>query len=235
MKIYKQFVMLFLMTVLSGCRPTLLIQKNLNSIEQPIDTISILFPEIEYSEKSGDVKKIESAHSVFVSNNVVEIIKSIIDSGYFISKFAIIVSDSLLISKWAHNQFSSSKNKYNHMRDSLRTSRYGKKTVPLVSDLRYLVDKAHTRYFIYITGISYGTSEETKRYDVQQEETFKLFYDRPFVYEHKWYGLQLQIVLADSRSNEILWYSYNDERDSNYDPLDKGRVNDLCSKLLMPQ
>ncbi len=83
-----------------------------------------------------------------------------------------------------------------------------------------------------VTGIAFGVSEGKKHFDLLQRESFRLFYDRPFVYDYQWYGLQMEIALVDAASNKVIWYNYNDERDSNYNPLEKERVKDLCLKLL---
>jgi len=57
-------------------------------------------------------------------------------------------------------------------------------------------------------------------------------YDHAFPCNYQWNGLQLQISLVDAKTMEVLWYNYNKEKDSEYDPFKKNEVKDLCLKLM---
>jgi hypothetical protein len=231
MNIHKLIIVLFVTVLISGCSHTIWINKDYESIKPNIEKVSIIFPEIEFSEREGEAKEIRSPHSVYVSRNVAEAVKEIINEGNFASKNAAIFCDTLLVGKWIQNRFSDANNKYKQMQDAMKKSQGDKKILPPNEELQSLINKANDNYVIIITGLGYGTSEETKQHDMQQLETFDLMYDHAFPYNYQWSGLQLQIALVDAKSMEILWYNRNTEKNSKYNPFIKDEVKDLCLKL----
>lgn len=232
MSLHKLIILLFLTFILSGCAHTLWIHKNFDAIKSRIDTISIVFPQVEYSVMNGKVKKTKFGYSMFISKNVADVLKDVINEGDFLPKSATITYDSTIINQSLPRYFSNPTMKYEQMRDSLQTSQGEERIFPLTPELQVLVDSVHTKYFIYVTGIAFGTTENLKRYDIVQEETFKLLYDRPFVYEYQWDGLQLLLCLVETKSKEVLWYNYNEAKHSKYNPLLKEDIKNLCLKLL---
>jgi hypothetical protein len=228
----KLLVMFFTAALLSSCSQTLWINKNLNSIKPNINKVTIIFPEIEFREKTGEATEIKPAHSVFVSKTVAEAFKETIDEGNFIPKYAITYCDTPLVGKWIQNHFSTASVKYKQMKDSVRLSQNSTKIIPVNQELRSLLDKANSDYVMIITGLAYGTSNQTKQHDILQLQTFELLYDHAFPYNYQWSGLELQISLVDAKSMEVLWYNYNDENASKYNPFKKEDVKDLCLKLL---
>ena len=235
MNLSKSFSVLIAAFLLSSCAQTAWVHKDFDSIKPNIDTVTILFPEIEFSEIDGDVKEIKPAYSVFVSNNVADVLKEIIDEGIFAPKYATILCDSFVVGRWIQNRYSNTRSQYNLLRESIRSSHNDKKTMRLTPEFRSIMDNVHTEYFILVTGLAFGTSENTKREDMMQAETFELLYDHAFSYNYQWNGLQLQIALINVKTMEILWYNRNSERDSKYNPAKKEEVKDLCVKLLNPK
>jgi hypothetical protein len=227
----KFFLLLAAFVLISGCSQTLWISRDFDSIKTGIDTIPIILPHISYYEKSGEVNKLLLGRTLFVSSNVAEILKETIDEGIFISKSTIILNDSMVTSQWLPRYFLSSIKKYAKIDDSIQASDNGGKTFPITPELKLLVDQVNTRYFIFINGTAFGTQEDSKQYDIQQAQTFELFYDSNFSYEYQWYGLQLHIYLVEKESNEIIWDNYNKSRDTNYDPLNNNDIKELCLKL----
>ena len=232
MKIYFAVLTLIVIYLVSGCTETVWVQKDFAKITPTIDTISIIFPQIEYVEKNGEKLKAKSGHSYFVSKQVADILKELIDSGKFVSQSANIVFDSTVIIKWMRNNFADSKTVHKQMYDSLQALTGETRIIPAIPELQQLAEKVRTRYFVLVTGYSFGTTETTRRFDMLQQQTFELLYDHAFAYERDWFGLSLQIILVDARSNEVLWYNYNKEKESRYDTLDKEKVKDLCLGLL---
>lgn len=232
MKIKYSFLLIAVVYLFSGCSKTVWIQKDFAATAPVLDTVSIIFPQIEYAERNGEKMKTKSGHSYYVSKQVAEVLKEQIDSGIFIVRNANIVFDSILTIKWMRNNFADSKRLHKQMLDSLKSTMGETRTIPLIPELQQAVDLIHTRYYLLVTGYSFGTNETTKRFDLIQQQTFEQLYDHAFAQENDWFGLTLQITLIDSRTNEILWYSYNKEQESRYDPLDRERVKDLCLGLL---
>jgi hypothetical protein len=215
-----------------GCEHAFWVQKDFDSLRTSIDTVSIIFPQIEYLVKYGNTAKTKRGYSLFVSNNVADVVKEIIDKGTFGPHAAVVVKDSLVIDQWIRNYDTDSLEIFRSIWDSVRTSHSGGKIFPLTPRVKDMFDEVSTRYIIYVTGIAYGTSNDKKFFDMIQSETFQLFYDRPDAYDYQWNGLQLHIFVVDKRSDEVLWYNYNGENDSKYDPLNKSQIYALCSKLM---
>jgi hypothetical protein len=215
-----------------GCSGTKWANKDYNAIKSGIDTVSIVFPHVEYYEKSGEAKIIKTGHSVFVSRKVADVLKEIIDNEHSIAKSAVLICDSMVIDQWMPTCFSNSIVSYKRICDSMLKSESGKKVFQITSDLQPLIDKVTTKYFLFVNGTAYGTTEETKRYDFNQAQTFKLLYDRPFIYDYQWSGLQLHVYLVDKETKELLWHNSNDSRDTKYDPIKEEEVKELCKKLV---
>jgi hypothetical protein len=233
MNLLRSLTILCAAAVLSGCgTQTVWMKKNLDTMKPDIDSVSIIFPHVKYSEKSGEAKVTKVGYSVFVSRMIAEVLKEIIDEGNCVPKSATIMLDSTVIDQWLPQYFLNSIIKYKQICDSLQKSQNEHGTFTLTPELQLLVDNVTTKYFIFVSGIAFGTSEESKRYDMLQAETFKLFYDRPFIYDYQWSGLQLYIYIVETKSKEIVWHNYNDPRDTKYSPIKKEDVKDLCKKLM---
>jgi hypothetical protein len=217
---------------LSSCTRTLWVQKGFDSRKTDIDTVTIIFPQIEYSVKYGEVKRAITGYSLFVSRNVGEVLKELVDEGDFGPKSATLLDDSLIIDRWLDSYFSTSMEEFREMWDSTQRSRSGERILPLTPEIRSTVDEVKTRYFIFVTGLAYGTYEGTKQYDLAEAEFFRLFYGRPFIYDYQWEGLQVQIFLVDRESDEVVWYNQNKDTDSRYNPLEKKDIRNLCLKLM---
>jgi hypothetical protein len=228
-KIISFIAIVFLIT---GCSQTKCVNKESEGIKSGIDTVSILFPHVEYSEKSSEAKNIKTGYSVFVSRKVADVLKSIIDESRFIAKSVTVICDSTIIDQWLPCCFSTSVEKYKHLNDSLSSSKETARTFPVIPDIQLLIEKVSTKYFLFVNGTAFGTTEETKRYDMLQAQTFNLLYDHPFTYDYQWSGLQLHVYLVETSSKEILWNNQNDSRDTKFNPIKEEEIKDLCRKLI---
>jgi hypothetical protein len=215
-----------------GCTQRSTLKQEFHTMKSGGDSITILFPHVEYSEKSGESKTAKTGYSVFVSRKVADVLKELIDKRHFISNSASVLLDSSIADGWFPRNYFNSVQQYKRICDSLMKSSAEKKYFPVASNLQELIDKVSTKYFVFVSGVVFGTTEETKRYDMVQAQTFKLFYDRPFVYDYQWSGLRLQIWVMEKASKEIVWYNYNDSRDTQYDPIRDREIEMLCEKLL---
>jgi hypothetical protein len=228
----KSTAILLSVVLLSGCTQNFSIKNNLDAIKPDIDTVSIIFPHVEYYEVGLEAKKTNLGYSTYVSRTVADILKEIVDSGNFMPKNATIIYDSTIIEHWMPRYYSNSLEKYRQICDSLKSSQDEKRTFPVSSELQLLIDKVSTKYFIFVGGTAFEASEDKKRYDFLQSQTFKLFYDRPFIYDYQWQGLQLHIFIVGKKSMKIFWYKYNEDEDTRYDPANEEDIYDLCLKLL---
>jgi hypothetical protein len=229
----KNIILLFLLTtLLSGCTQGLWLTNNFNAIKSDIDTVSIILPHVEYTIINGETRTTNNAYGMFISINVAAVLKEVIAEGNFISKSAINMCDTTIINDWLSQNFINSTKNYHHIVDSLRRSKNEERIFPLTPELQLLVDQVKSRHFIFVEGVAFGTTEDSKRFDLLQAETFKLFYDRPYIYDFQWSGLQLRILLIETKSKKVLWSNYNTNKDSKYNPLKNQGIKDLCTKLL---
>ncbi len=226
------FLTILAAVVFTGCGQSNWSSRDFELVKSTIDTVSILPPFIEYSIKSGEVKKVKAPHSRFVSGRVGEIFKSLIDSGQFISKSAVIVHDSVTEENWNPDEYLRSLVRYRQLSDSLVKVKNVKRSFPVSPELQIMVDRVSTRYFLFISGAAFGSTEASKLYDMVQSQSFKLFYDRPFIYESHWTGVELKLFLVDKATNEILWCNASDPRDTVYDPGKDTEIETLCKKLI---
>ncbi len=217
---------------LCGCARMPWVSRDFRTARTGMDTLSIIFPRIEYSVKSGDVSTPKSGYSVFVSQAVADAMKRVIDGGGYIPKAAVVVCDTAWVSRWLSAGFSPRTGQHRPLWDSLQASEDGRKFFPANGQFSEIKTTLTTRYFLYVSGVAFGTTEATKQFDLQQRSTFKVFYDRPLTYEYQWQGLSLELALVDGQSGEVIWYNANDPRESNYDPLDQEQVETLCASLL---
>ena len=225
-------ILFLLATLLSGCTQRLWLTNNFDAVKSDIDTVSIILPHVEYTIIDGESRTINNAFGMLTSINVAAVLKETINEGNFIAKTAIYMCDSTFINDWLSKHFVNSTKIYHRIVDSLQRSKNEERIFPLTPELQLLVDQVKSRHFIFVDGIAFGTTEDSKRFDLLQAETFKLFYDRPYIYDFQWSGLQLRIFMIETKSKKVIWSNYNTNKDSKYNPLRNQGIKDLCIKLL---
>jgi hypothetical protein len=232
MKVIKKLVIQFAVVLIMICIQTVLGQGVSKTTIPEIDTISVLFPEVEYAEKDSKIEKSKTGYNVYISRNIADILKELIDGGNFLSKHVTILYEPSMSRQSLPEYYENAIIKFNQIRDSLELFRNKNRIFPINTALRKLLNKTNTRYFLYVTGLAFGTSEATKQYYMAQKQLFQQLYQNTLVHNYQWWGLQLQLVLLDAKSGRILWYNYNKENDSNYNPLNKDDIRRLCLELL---
>ncbi|MCK9244699.1 MAG: hypothetical protein M0R34_02675 [Candidatus Marinimicrobia bacterium] len=223
---------LSIIILLGCCTQNAIIKKETSLDLSNLGSISILFPHINYYETHGEIKVLKPGHSLYVSKNVENIFLEIIGEGKYLPKTSTIITDTTIINQWIPQNFLKSIAYYDKITDSTRVSQSQTSIFPLTPELKQLVEKVDSEYFIFISGIALGASDESKKYDVMQAQIYELFYDAAFSYDYQWYSLLLNIYVVDKKSNEVVWYRYNDTRNAKYDALKKSDIKSLCIKLL---
>jgi hypothetical protein len=223
---------IFTIALFSGCTQRVWISEEFNTIKSDIDTLSIIFPHVKYSEKIGETEIVKLGHCIFVSNNVANILMEIINEGKFIPKTLAVRNDSILLQKWIPNYFLNSIAKYENLNKSNHLFNNGESTFPVITELQILIDKVSTKYFLFVLGKAFGTSSETKDFDILQAQTHAILWDQAFSYDYQWIGLQLQLYIIDKNSDKILWYNANSRSDNKYNSLRNEEIKALCEKLL---
>lgn len=225
-------IFLFVVIFLSGCSQTGWIKTDSETPKPDLNSASILFPHVIYYEKSGNAKIQKPGHGLFVSKNIVEVLEEMISEGKLLPKSTSLILDTMVINQWIPQHFLKSIAYYEKIDNPAEISQNEKRIFPVTPELKLLVDKVDTKYFIFVNGTALGTSDETKQFDVLQAQTYELLYDMAFSYDYQWYSLQLNIYVIDKNTNEVLWYRSNDARNAKYNPLKKGEIKSLCRKLL---
>lgn len=227
------FKIMLVTFLFSGCSRTVWTEKSFNTDKASIDTISIILPQVEFSQKIGDKFETKGKQSIFVSTMVANMLKESIEAGNLLPKVIAMNYDSSLTDKWIPRYFSISLSKYKNVYDSLIFSKDGEKILPISPELKLLTDKVNTKYFVFAAGNSFIATDETKHFDFLQQQTFKMFYGNNYSYNYQWYGLQLHIFLVETKSMKIVWQNFNNSDDSKYDPAKPDDVKNLCQKLLV--
>ena len=216
----------------SGCSQRVWISEEFNTVTSDIDTLSIILPHVKYSEKIGETEKVRLGHCIFVSNNIANILMEIINEGKFIPKTIAVRNDSILLHNWIANYFLNSIEKYENLNKSDHLFQNGRNTFPITPELQLLIDEIDTRYLLFVYGNAFGTSKETKDFDISQVQIHAILYDQAFSYDYQWNGLQLQLYIIDKYSDKILWYNANSSKDDKYNPLRNEEIKILCENLL---
>jgi hypothetical protein len=232
MKYHRLLTIQYAVFIFLICCQPVIVKKNFAAANSGTDTVSVLFPEIDYSEKDSKLEKSKTGYNVFISRNIAEVLKDLIDKGNFMFRHANILYDPSMSSQSLPGYYENSIIKFNRIHDSLETFKEEKRVFPINPTLRKLLNAAHSHYFLYVTGLAFGTSEATRQYYLAQQQLFEQLYFNTLVNNYQFYGLQLQIVLVDTRTGKILWYNYNGENDCKYNPLEKSDIERLCLKLL---
>ena len=233
MKFTKALAIQIIAVLIMSCIKPVLAQSVSADVIPGMDTVSILFPEIEYSEKDSKIEKSKTGYNVLISRNVADVLKELIDNGNFVPKYAKILYAPSMSNQSMPGYYENAIIKFGQIHDSLETYKEEKRMFPINPGLRNLLNKTNSKYFLYVTGLAFGTSEATKQYYLAQKQLFQQLYYSTLAYNYQMHGLHLQIVLVNAGSGQILWYSYNKENNSNYNPLDKNDIRRLCLKLLL--
>jgi len=231
MKSKNVFLTILFAFLIAGCSQSLWIKDDFDSIKQNIDTVSVIFPQVNYYCK-GDENINKAGYSLEVSKKINEVLKDIIESGKFAGKSAKVFYDSSFVNNWLRDYKSGKLKSYKRLSSFFEKASDGKKIFSPESELKNSISKIDSKYYLIVTGMAFQTDFSNKNQDVQQRESFKLFFDSPMDYEIQWDGLQLEIALVETGTNEVLWYNFNGWKDSRYNPRNKEDINTLCTKLL---
>jgi len=229
-KIIRSTAIFIFITLLTACSGNLWISDKYDQIQSETDRVTILFPHVQYYEQRGEVNQAIRGHSLFVSNTIADILEALINEGDFIPGVKA-VRDTSMLRSWIPRYFVGSLEKAAFINDYITESK-NRRFFPLIPELQPLIDEVGTGYFLFVKGLGYGTSENTKMMDIIQAQFHEILYDQSFSYDYQWYGLELDIYLVDKATNEIIWHNHNGFRSSKYDPLSKESVRNLCRKLL---
>lgn len=224
MKNFSRFTFLVLIGLyfLISCAGNVQKHQDFNTIKTEITSIAIMPPSIEYFERNPVVIRPNPFYINDVSHNVVEAIQKsfanstievhpIFDSG---TELDVNVSSNLR--KVLQSYKSSCESFHNNGEKDMR--------MVLDSEVKQFVSPAKTNFLLFIHGKGYGKLSGEDRNDV--------VYSGMLGTESQWDGLILDLALVDASSGEMLWFNYNKEYQSQYQPLVLESVQELCDKLL---
>lgn len=224
MKNFSRFTLFVLIGLyfLISCAGNVHKQEDFNTIKTEITSIAIMPPDIQYFERNPVVIKPNPFYINDVSHNVVEAIQKgfanstievypIFDSG---TELDVDLTSSLR--KVLHGYKSSCESFHNSGEKDIR--------MDIDPEIKQFVSPAKTNFLLFIHGKGYGKLSGEERSDV--------VYSGMLGTASQWDGLILDIALVDASTGDILWFNYNKEYQSQYQPLVLESVQELCDKLL---
>ncbi len=231
MSICRPVVILFVVIFVSGCSQSSWVQKDLSSVKQQIDTVNVIFPQIEYVWKST-VETNNSNLSLEVSRNFAEVLSKVIESERSLSKPTKLLYFPKKVEEWSNTLSLGKRKEYVRLNSFFNTTSEGKTVFEFGNEMDSLIFTTNAKYLLFVTGVAFETDLAVKHEDIQQRERFKLFFDSPMDYQNQWNGVQVEMAIVNAITHEVVWYNYNKVEDSNYNPRKKNEIKSLCSKLL---
>ncbi len=229
----KNFYFLFLILILFGCSASTIYKSgNFDTIHLSIDTVAIIFPHIEYIERTVEGEKPIYGAGIYVSHVVANLLSEILNQKKFFGTAIPMRIDSVFTDIWLPQYYQSSLIQYRDLSSSLKPVNNEKKIFVETDEIKKLIDNVQQKYYFVALGKAFGTSEELKYYDFTQAQTFQKLFNRFFVYDYQWYGLQLDLYLVDKETKTIVWYNGNTISDIRYDPMSEDEVKYLISKII---
>ncbi len=231
MSIYKSILVFFTFFLISSCSQSSFVQKDFVSVKQQIDTVNVVFPQIEYVWKST-IETNNPNISLEISKNFAEVLRKVIEKEKSINKPVKLLYFPKTVERWSNDLSSEKRKEYIRLSSYFNTSPDGKTILEYENGIDSLISLTNAKYLLFVRGIAFETDMAVKHEDIQQRERFKLFFDSPMDYQSQWYGMQVEMAIVYRDTNEVIWYNYNKVEDSKYNPRKKNEIESLCSKLL---
>lgn len=216
-------ILLFLsLFILISCAGNVHKHQDFNTIKTEITSIAIMPPDIEYFERNPVVTRPNTFFINDISHNIVEAIqKGFVNNE--IEVHPIFASGSELDQDLTSSLIEVMQS-YKTSCESFHNS--GGKDLNLVLNPRakQFAIPAKTNFLLFIRGKGYGRLSSETRSDV--------VYSGMLGTASQWDRLMLDIALFDANIGEIIWFNYNKEYQSQYQPLVAESVQELCDLLL---
>jgi hypothetical protein len=179
-------------------------------------------PDIEYFERNPVVTRPNTFFIKDISHNIVEAIQNgFIDNA--IEVHPIFASGSELDQDLTSSLIRVMQS-YKTNCESFHNSGGNDLNIVLNPRAKQFAIPAKTNFLLFIRGKGYGRLSGEDRSDV--------VYSGMLGTASQWDGLILDIALFDANIGEIIWFNYNKEYQSQYQPLIPESVQELCNLLL---
>lgn len=224
MKHFFQLILLILLGsyFLISCAGNVRKHQEFDTIKTEITSIAIMPPDIEYFERNPVVIRPNPIYINDISHNIVEAIQN----GFANSTIEV------------HPIFNSGSELNKNLTISLRKvmqsyqigceffHNNGERDISMILDpaVKQFIAPAKTNFLLFVRGKGYGKLSGDDRSDV--------VYSGMLGTASQWDGLMLDIGLFDANTGGMIWFNYNKEYQSRYQPLVLESVQELCNNLL---
>jgi PBP1b-binding outer membrane lipoprotein LpoB len=216
------YLLLMILFILIGCAGNAHKHQEFNTIKTEITSIAIMPPDIEYFERNPVVTRPNTFYIKDISHNIVEAIQNGFTDNA-IEVHPIFASGSELDQDLTSSLIEVMQS-YKESCESFHSS--GGKILNMVLNPRakQFAITAKTNFLLFVRGKGYGRLSGENRSDV--------VYSGMLGTASQWDGLMLDMALFDANIGEIIWFNYNKEYQSQYQPLVPESVQELCNLLL---
>jgi hypothetical protein len=225
-------VFAFLILFLLSCSKYCWTKKDFTATNSQLDSVSIIFPHIEYIDRKSTTHFIKQGYSIYIATNVADDVKQIIDDGNFYARSSELVLDSMVVGTWIPQYLFNSCGHYRCVDEVLFMGKPGNKVFPMTNELKLLIDKSSAPYVLFINGLAFGLDDDEKQSYVPQLRTFDLPDGHAVADDSLWNGILLHFYLIDKRTSEIIWYTYTDSHDATCDPLNRDALQGILQRML---
>lgn len=220
--ILRLYCLAFIIYFLTGCTNKALTNKDFNTHKSEIASIAIMPPDIEYFERNPVVTRPNPEYITLVSENVVQAIKNGFTGGTI--EIHTLSDDQHNLNQDLSLSLQKVMQSYSQGCEAIRRDGDDKFGFVLDAEAKHLGNYANTNYLLLIHGKGFGRLTSEDQNDVVQAGMLGT--------ASQWDGLLLEIALVDASTAEMLWFNYNKEYQSQYQPLAIESVQELCDRLL---
>ncbi|NIT58883.1 MAG: hypothetical protein GWN00_22465 [Aliifodinibius sp.] len=212
----------FIFYLLIGCTSNVLTHQEFDAVKADITSIAVMPPDIEYFERNPVVTRPNPEYITIISKNVVRAIRTGFKGGTI--EVHTLSSSRMDLTKDLATALRKVMQSYRQACEIIHNTGASEVGVVLDSEVKQLSDIVETNYLLFVRGKGYGKLSGEDRSDVVHSGMLGT--------ASQWDGLMLDVALVDANTGDILWFNYNKEYQSQYQPLVLKSVQELCNLLL---
>lgn len=230
MRIFKISICLLFVILLTSCTSAVWVHRDFDSMKYKVQTIAVMPPQIEYSERmAGSTEPKPEYNSKVSKYTQAALNEALKEAGYIAKPVKLTDSASTNIQDSTPCLIRSQKKAYS-ICDSIGELKIKKETYKMNSEIDVLAERADANYLLFCRGKAFSTSEGREIVDAifTGIKTGAL---RTFDPGPQKEGLSLELLLVDANRAEAIWYNGNLEP-KDLDPFSVSDIISLCESLL---
>jgi hypothetical protein len=230
MHIIKTNICLLFLILLTSCTSSVWVHRDFDSTRHNLQTIAVMPPQIEYSERmAGSTESKPEYNSKVSKYTQAALNEALKEAGYVTKPLRLSDSTSTNIQDSTPCLIHSQKKAYS-ICDSIGRLKIKKETYKMNSEIDVLAERANANYLLFCRGKAFSTSEGREIVDAifTGIKTGAL---RTFSPGPQREGLSLELLLVDANRAEAIWYNGNLDP-KGLDPFSVSDIMSLCESLL---